>query len=83
MTWYRDRKLALAKKARKSDANYIHAQLILAGQTVDRDEIVGRTHLYYFDCGCVRCFALSEEHTASESVTACSKHKDLARRRNA
>jgi len=45
MAWLRDRKLVLARRARKSDTNYIHAQLLLAGQNVDRDEISGRSHL--------------------------------------
>ncbi len=82
MTWLRDKKIALAKKARKGDANYLHAQLLLAGQKVDRDEIVGRSHLYYFDCGCVRYFSLSIESSASESVSACKKHEGLVRRSN-
>ncbi len=80
MAWLRDRKLVLAKRARKGDTNYIHAQLLLAGQKVDRDEILGRSHLYYFDCGCVRYFSVSIEHSASESVSACKKHKNLVRR---
>lgn len=80
MTWLRDRKLTLARKARRGDANYLHAQLLLAGQKVDRDEIVGRSHLYYFDCGCVRVFFVSTQHSASESVSACKKHEDLVRR---
>lgn len=80
MTWLRDKKLALAKKARRGDANYLHAQLLLAGQKVDRDEIVGRSHLYYFDCGCVRYFSVSIELSASESVSPCKKHEGLVRR---
>ena len=77
MAWLRDKKLALARRAKKGDANYIHAQLLLAGQNVDRDEISGRSHLYYFDCGCVRRFSLDAELSASESVSACKKHKYL------
>jgi hypothetical protein len=65
MSWLRDRKLALAKKARKGDANYIHAQLLLAGQKIVRDEIVGRSHLCHFDCGCVRSYSVSVESLAS------------------
>jgi hypothetical protein len=80
MTWWRDKKLALAKKARKRDTNYIHAQLLLAGQKVVRDEIAGRSHLYYFDRGCVRSYTLSTESSASESVSACEKHEGLVRR---
>ena len=80
MRWPKDRKLTLARKARKGDTNYIHAQLLLAGQNVVRDEIVGRSHLYYFDCGCVRTYSLSTESSASESVSACEKHKGLVRR---
>jgi len=82
MTWLRDKKLALATKARKGDTNYIHAQLLLAGQKVVRDEIVGRSHLYYFECGCVRHFSVSIESSASESVSACKKHEGLVRRHN-
>ncbi len=82
MTWLRDKRLALAKKARKGDTNYIHAQLLLAGQNVDRDEIVGRSHLYYFDCGCVRSYSVNIGLSASETVSACKKHKDLVRLRN-
>ena len=32
MTWLRDRKLVLARRAKKGDTNYIHAQLLLAGK---------------------------------------------------
>jgi hypothetical protein len=79
MAWLRDRKLVLARRARKGDTNYIHAQLLLAGQKVDRDEISGRSHLYYFDCGCVRRFSVDIELSTSESVSACKKHKYLVR----
>jgi len=79
MSWLRDRKLALAKKARKGDTNYIHAQLLLAGQKVVSDEIEGRSHLYHFDCGCVRSYTFSTESLASESVSACKAHNELAR----
>jgi len=81
MTWQQDRKLSLARKARKGDTNYIHAQLLLAGQNVLSDEIIGRSHLYHFDCGCVRSYALSAEFSASESVSACEKHEALLGRR--
>ena len=77
MTWLRDKGLALAKKARKGDTNYVHAQLLLAGQNVDRDEIVGRPHPYYFDCGCVRSYSVSIGLSASETVSASKKHRDL------
>ncbi len=77
MTWQQDRKLSLARKAKRGDTNYIHAQLLLAGQNVLSDEIRGRSHLYHFDCGCVRSYALSLELTASESVSACEKHEGL------
>ena len=80
MSWPKDRKLALAKKARRGDTNYIHAQLLLAGQKVVRDEIVGRTHLYYFDCGCVRSYSASGESSASESISACKIHSELAKK---
>ena len=79
MSWLRDKKISLAKKARKSDTDYIHAQLLLAGQTVERDEIVGTSHRYYFDCGCVRSFSLIGS-TGSESVSACSVHGYLAKK---
>jgi hypothetical protein len=77
MKWQDDRKLLLARRARKGDTNYIHAQLLLAGQKVLSDEISGRSHLYHFDCGCVRSYALSVELAASESVSACEKHEGL------
>jgi hypothetical protein len=80
MSWLRDRKLVLAKKARKGDTNYLHAQLLLAGGKVVRDEIVGRSHSYYFDCGCVRSYSVSAESVASESVSACKVHEELLRR---
>jgi hypothetical protein len=82
MSWPKDRKLALAKKARRGDTNYIHAQLLLAGQKVVRDEIVGKSHLYYFDCGCVRSYSVSSESLASESIAACKTHGELGRRGN-
>jgi hypothetical protein len=79
MSWLRDKKLALARKARKGDTNYIHAQLLLAGGKVVRDEIVGRCHSYYFDCGCVRSYSVSAASVASESVSACETHGHLLR----
>ena len=82
MSWLKDRKLALAKKARKGDTNYLHAQLLLAGQKVLRDEIVGKSHIYYFDCGCVRSYSVSTTSLASESILACKVHGELAGRRN-
>jgi hypothetical protein len=82
MSWIKDRKLALAKKARRGDTNYLHAQLLLAGQKVLRDEIVGKSHIYYFDCGCVRSYSVSTESTASESISACKAHGELAKPRS-
>ena len=82
MSWIKDRKLALAKKARRGDTNYLHAQLLLAGQKVVRDEIVGRAHVYYFDCGCVRSYSVTGASTASESVLACKVHGELAKPRS-
>jgi hypothetical protein len=79
MSWLRDKRLRLAKKARKSDTNYIHAQLLLAGQEVDMDEIVGRSHVYYFDCGCVRSYSMTPGSQPSESLSACKRHKGLER----
>ena len=81
MSWLKDKKIALAKKARRGDTNYMHAQLLLAGQKVIRDEIVGRSHLYYFDCGCVRSYSVGVNSVASETVSACKTHKDLLRPR--
>ena len=80
MSWLRDKKLVLARKARKSDTNYLHAQLLLAGRSVVRDEIVGRSHAYYFDCGCVRSYSVVGS-AASESLSACKVHKDLVNSR--
>jgi hypothetical protein len=82
MTWLRDKKLALARKARKGDTNYMHAQLLLAGQDVVSDKIEGRSHVYNFDCGCVRSYSVSSESSASESVLACKKHKELMNQRS-
>lgn len=82
MSWPKDRKLALAKKARRGDTNYLHAQLLLAGQKVVKDEIVGRSHVYYFDCGCVRSYSVSSAALASESISACKVHGELGGRRN-
>jgi hypothetical protein len=82
MSWLKDKKLALAKKARRGDTNYMHAQLLLAGGTVVRDEIVGRSHSYYFDCGCVRSYSVSVESVASESVVPCEAHRRLLSRQN-
>ncbi len=82
MTWLSERKLVLARRVRKGDTDYIHAQLLLAGQKVDRDEIVGRSHHYYFDCGCVRTYSLSIDYGASEAVSACERHQNLVRVRN-
>jgi hypothetical protein len=80
VSWLRDKRLALAKKARRGDTNYLHAQLLLAGGKVVRDELVGRSHSYYFDCGCIRSYSVSAESVASESVSACDRHKSLLRR---
>jgi hypothetical protein len=82
MSWLRDKRLRLAKKARKGDTNYIHAQLLLAGQTVDKDEIVGSSHIYHFDCGCIRSYSVPAGSKAVESLSACKRHKELIRRRN-
>ena len=78
MTWSREgRRLALARKARKGDSNYLHAQLLLAGQRVVKDEIVGNSHVYHFDCACVRTYTMNSDLTASESISACAKHGSL------
>ena len=82
MSWLKDRKLVLARRARKGDTNYLHAQLLLAGQKGDRDEIVGSSHLYYFDCGCVRSYSVSTESLASEGVSACKVHVGLVKSKN-
>ena len=81
MSWLRDKKLSLAKKARKGDTNYMHAQLLLAGQKVLRDEIVGTSHSYYFDCGCVRSYSVSDNSSPTESVVACKLHGAIAKPR--
>ncbi len=74
---FADRKIRLAKRARKSDPDYLHAQLILAGQSVTKDTITGTSHSYYFDCGCVRKFQLSVPLNERESLEPCKKHKGL------
>lgn len=73
----RDRKIRLAKRAKKSDSDFLHAQLVLAGQTVTRDMIVGASHAYYFDCGCLRTFHLDVQLTARETLEPCEKHTGL------
>jgi len=73
------RKIRLAKRARKSDPDYLHAQLILAGQTVTRDTVAGTSHSYYFDCGCVRRFQANVPLSERESLEPCSNHKWLAK----
>jgi hypothetical protein len=46
-------KLAQAK-SQKGNSNRIHAQFLLRGQKVDRDEMAGMFRPYYFDRGYVR-----------------------------
>jgi len=80
MTYYRtpaERKLRLAKRARRSDSNYFHAQLVLAGQVVLRDAIVEASHSYYFDCGCVRTYYRDKPFNEREVLNPCRKHKGL------
>jgi hypothetical protein len=72
-----DRKRVLAKRARKGDFNYLHAQLVLDGATVARDEIVGRAHSYYFDCGCVRTYSDEVFSRTRELLVPCEKHEGL------
>jgi hypothetical protein len=67
----------MAKKARRSDPDFLHAQLILAGQTVTKDKIVDRSHSYYFDCGCVRAYNLNAPPDARETLEPCKKHRGL------
>ena len=62
----KDKKLVLAKKARRRDTNYIHAQLLLAGQKVDSDEIAGGLIYTISTGGCVRSYSVSIEFSASE-----------------
>jgi hypothetical protein len=72
-----ERKMRLAKRAKKSDSNYIHAQLVLAGQVVLRDAIVDSSHAYYFDCGCVRTFYRDKPFKEQEILEPCKRHKRL------
>jgi hypothetical protein len=72
-----ERKMRLARRAKKSDSNYIHAQLVLAGQVVLRDAIVDSTHVYYFDCGCVRTYCLDKASKEQEALKPCKRHTDL------
>jgi len=67
----------MAKRARKSDPDFLHAQLVLAGQTVTEDKIVGTSHSYYFDCGCVRAYHLNAPLDARETLEPCKKHRGL------
>jgi hypothetical protein len=71
------RKIRIAKRVRKGDADFLHAQLILAGQTVMNDSIVGTSHSYYFDCGCVRAYHLNVPLGMRETLEPCEKHKGL------
>lgn len=73
----KERKMRLARRAKKSDSDYLHAQLILAGQTVMKDNIAGTSHSYFFDCGCVRKFSLDASPNKRESLEPCSAHKGL------
>jgi hypothetical protein len=74
---FEDRRITLARRARRSDSNYLHAQLILAGQKVSKDTIAGTSHSYYFDCGCVRSFHLNAPMNQRESLEPCKKHGGL------
>jgi hypothetical protein len=79
-SWFEDRKITLARRARRGDSNYLHAQLILAGQKVAKDTIAGTSHSYYFDCGCVRRFQLNAPANKQESLEPCRKHGGLISR---
>ncbi len=72
--------MRLARRARKSDSNYLHAQLILAGQTVVNDVIVQKSHVYYFDCGCIRTYDASGGPNGLESLEPCKRHANLIAR---
>ncbi len=72
-----ERKIRLAKRARKGDSDYLHAQLILAGRTVTRGIIAGASHSYYFDCGRVRRFQSDVPRNERESLEPCNEHKGL------
>ncbi len=72
---FADRKIRLAKRARKGDPDFLHAQLILAGQTVTSDTIAGTTHSYQFDCGCVRAYHLNVPLAMRETLDPCKRHK--------
>ncbi|MGA2665182.1 MAG: hypothetical protein ABSF83_09580 [Nitrososphaerales archaeon] len=74
---FAERKIMRARRARRGDSDYLHAQLILAGQTVTRDVIAGTTHSYYFDCGCVRAFHLNNPLKERESLEPCKRHEAL------
>jgi hypothetical protein len=72
-----ERKMRLARRAKKSDSDYLHAQLVLAGQVVVRDAIVDSSHTYYFDCGCVRTYHRDKPFREQEILDPCSKHERL------
>lgn len=74
---FEKRKIRLAKRARKSDPDYLHAQLILSGQFVTKDTIAGTSHAYYFDCGCVRRYHVNVPLNERESLEPCKNHKGL------
>jgi hypothetical protein len=74
---FAERKIRLAKRVRKSDPDFLHAQLILAGQTVTEDAIVGTSHSYNFDCGCIRAYHLNAPIEGRETLEPCKKHEGL------
>lgn len=74
---FNERKMRLARRAKKSDPDFLHAQLVLSGQTVTRDTIANTSHYYYFDCGCVRAFHLGVPLAERETLKPCQKHVAL------
>lgn len=73
------KKLELAKRVRLGDSQYAYAQLLLSGSRVVKDEIVGASHLHYFDCGCIRTLTVWSNHS-EETLHACVEHVPLEQR---
>ena len=62
----------------KKEPNYFHKKLEELGQKVIKDEIIGFSHFYYFDCGCNRVYSVSPlTLTQREDLYPCEEHKHL------
>jgi hypothetical protein len=63
---------------KKRESNYFHNKLKQLGFQVIKDECVGFSHLYYFNCGCARSYSVNPLTLKdSEKLYPCEKHKHL------